>query len=63
MTMIRTITILNHFLALLALVLVVLVPYPHLCGGFHSHGDPPIAGWFLSWKIPIVQMDDLGVPL
>ena len=21
--------------------------------GFHSHGDTPIAGWFISWKIPI----------
>ena len=21
-------------------------------GGFHSHGGIPIAGWFISWKIP-----------
>ena len=35
--------------------------YPHISyflqisphyGGFHSHGGTPIAGWFLSWKIP-----------
>jgi hypothetical protein len=24
--------------------------------------DIPIAGWFISWKIPIYFMDDLGVP-
>ena len=22
-------------------------------GGFHSHRGTPIAGWFISWKIPI----------
>ena len=22
-------------------------------GGFHSHVGTPIAGWFISWKIPI----------
>jgi hypothetical protein len=21
-------------------------------GEFHSHGNTPIAGWFISWKIP-----------
>ena len=21
-------------------------------GGFHSHGVTPLAGWFISWKIP-----------
>ena len=21
-------------------------------GGLHSHGGTPIAGWFISWKIP-----------
>ena len=31
-----------------------------LHGGFHSHGVPPIAGWFV--RDP-TKMDDLGVPL
>ena len=30
-------------------------------GGFHSHGDTPIAGWFIR-EHPI-EIDDLGVPL
>ena len=24
------------------------------------HGGTPIAGWFISWKIPLQKMDDLG---
>ena len=28
------------------------------CGGFHSHGGTPIAGWL--WKNPI-EMDDLVI--
>ena len=27
-------------------------------GGFHGHGDTPIAGWFISGKIPSFEMDD-----
>ena len=27
------------------------------------HGDIPMAGWFLSGKIPHVFMDDLGPPI
>ena len=33
--------------------------YPY--GGFHSHGDTPIAGWFIM-ENPI-KLHDLGVPL
>ena len=31
-------------------------------GGFHSHGDPPIAGWFISWKIRRKYGGWLGLP-
>ena len=31
-------------------------------GGFLSHGDTPIYGWFISWKIPPKMDDGLGVP-
>ena len=24
-------------------------------GGFHNFGAPPIAGWFISWKIPSIN--------
>ena len=30
-------------------------------GGFHSHGDTPIAGWFI--RDHPIEIDDLGVPL
>ena len=36
---------------------------PVLYGGFHSHGGSPTYGWFISWKIPYINMDDSGVPL
>ena len=26
-----------------------------MAGGFHSHGDTPIAGWFISWRIPSIN--------
>ena len=29
--------------------------------GFHSHGDTPIAGWFISGKSHL-EMDDWGYP-
>ena len=28
------------------------------CGGFHSHGGTPSYGWFMSWKIYHLEMDD-----
>ena len=31
-------------------------------GGFHSHGDTPIAGWFLSGKNPVKMRMINGVP-
>ena len=33
------------------------------CGGFHSHGGKPIAGWFISWKIPLKWMMTGGNPI
>ena len=30
--------------------------------GFHGHGGTPIAGWFMSWKIPSRSGWYLGVP-
>ena len=32
-------------------------------GGFHSHGGTPIAGWFVSWKIPMKWMITRGTPI
>ena len=32
-------------------------------GGFPTWGVTPIAGWFISWKIPIYKWMMTGVPL
>ena len=37
--------------------------YIYIYRGFHNHGGTPIAGWFISGKIPSRMDDDSGVAL
>ena len=45
-------TLVNHQLTIIYQCMICAVRGGCRYGGFHSHGDTPIAGWFLLGKVP-----------